>query len=95
MPTGIRKTPIFMKYLSYYPSGRTICPKIRTYTRGSLQRESRASECSLHQAREGTPSYPTCCYARYCFNFERALSHSNGGRGVNELLFVGNYDALV
>ena len=34
------------------------------YTRDSLQREARASECSLQRAREGTPPYPTCCYAR-------------------------------
>ena len=30
-----------------------------------LQREARASECSLQRAREGTPPYPTCCYARH------------------------------
>ena len=35
------------------------------YTRDSLQREARASECSLQRAREGTPPYPTCCYARH------------------------------
>ena len=47
----------------------------------------------------GNPSipYPTYCYARYCFKFERALSHSSGGSGVDQLLFagVGNGDALV
>ena len=36
-----------------------------SYTRNSLQREARASECSLQRAREGTPPYPTCCYARH------------------------------
>ena len=35
-----------------------------TYTRDSIQREARASECSLQRAREGTPPYPTC-YARH------------------------------
>ena len=34
------------------------------YTRDSLRREARASECSLQRAREGTPPYPTC-YARH------------------------------
>ena len=31
----------------------------------------------------------------YCFKFERALSHSSGGRGVDQLLVVGDDDALV
>ena len=35
------------------------------YTRDSLQREARASKCSLQRAREGTSPYPTCCYARH------------------------------
>ena len=39
----------------------------------------RASECSMQRAPEGTPPYPTCYYARYCFKFERALSHLVGG----------------
>ena len=55
-----------------------------SYTRDSLQKEARASECSLQRAREGTPPHPTCFYARYCFKFERALSHSSGGRGVDQ-----------
>ena len=67
----------------------------RLNTRDSLQRKSRTSECSLQRAREGTPPYPTCCYARYCFKFEHALPHSSGGRGVDELLVVGNDDAIV
>ena len=65
------------------------------YTLDSLQREARASECFLQRAREGTPPYPTCCYARYCFKFERALPYSSGGRGVDELLVVENDDVLV
>ena len=65
------------------------------YTRDFLQREARGSEGSLQGVREGTPPYPTCCYTRYSFKFERALSHSSGGRGVDELLVVGNDDALV
>ena len=28
----------------------------------------------------------------YCFKFKRALSHSNGRRGVDQLLVVGNGD---
>ena len=31
----------------------------------------------------------------YCFKFERALSYSSGGRGVDQLLVVGNGNALV
>ena len=38
---------------------------LNIYTRDSLQREARASECSLQRAREGTPPYPTCSYARH------------------------------
>ena len=41
------------------------------YTRDSLQREARASECSLQRAREGTPPYPTCCYARHMMRSQR------------------------
>ena len=65
------------------------------YTLDSLQREIRDFEYSLQRVRKGTPPYPTCCYARYCFKFERALPHSSGGRGVDELLVVGNDDAFV
>ena len=43
----------------------------------------------------GTPPYPTCCYARYCFKFERALPHSSDGRGVDKLHVVGIDYALV
>ena len=28
-------------------------------------RSSSTSECSLQRARDGTPPYPTCCYARH------------------------------
>ena len=35
------------------------------YTRNSFQQQARASDCSLQRAREGTPLYPTYCYARY------------------------------
>ena len=36
-----------------------------------------------------------CCQARYCFKFERALFHNSGGREVDQLLVVGNGDAVV
>ena len=72
-----------------------ITPIVLDYTQDSFQREARASECSLQRAREGTSPYPTCCYARYCFKFECALPHGSGGRGVDELLVVGDDDALV
>ena len=49
----------------------------------------------LCHERERTPPSPTCCYARYCFKFECALSHIGGGRGLDQLLVVGNGDALV
>ena len=35
------------------------------YTRDFLQREARASDCTLQSAREESLPYPTCCYARY------------------------------
>ena len=31
----------------------------------------------------------------YCFKFERALSHSSEGRGVDQLLVAENGDALL
>ena len=52
------------------------CYFIQKYTQDSLQRESRASQCSLQRVQEGTPPYPTCFYARYCFKYERALPHA-------------------
>ena len=39
---------------------------ISDYTQDSLEREARASETSLHRAREGSPPYPTCCYVLLC-----------------------------
>ena len=69
--------------------------RFETYNRDSLQREARASECSLQRAREGTPPYPTCCYARYCFKFKRALLRGSAGREVDDLLVVGNDVTLV
>ena len=53
----------------------------KMYTRDSLQREARASECFLQRAREKTLPYPTS-YARYCFKFDRTLSHSSGERAA-------------
>ena len=35
------------------------------------------------------------CIINYCFKFKRALSHSSGGRGVDQLLVVGNGDERV
>ena len=58
------------------------------YSQDSLQRDARASECSLQRAREGAPRYPTCCYARYSFKFEPALFHSSEGREVAQLLVL-------
>ena len=84
-----------IKFPIYFSKTELLKPLNFKCTRDSLQRKALASECSLQRVQEGTPLYPTCCYARYCFKFRRALPHSSGGREVDQMLVVGNGDAFV